>query len=291
MSFSRATVVETSQLNTRLRRIVLHIASPDRLVLPDSADAAVGIYFPPPGKTAPPPMEFRRGAWGYHDPDTAPQGRNYSVRHHDPGSNRITVDIVLHATGVATDWARRAAPGHQLVLSHARSWYRPEPTTDWQLVVADLAGLPAAARILSELTPQTMAVAVVEVLDEDDLTYLSAPSNVTVTASVGTGNGQSESVLSRLVAELDLPAGRGYCWFAGEAAQSRSARKYLRGIGWTADQFDIVGYWRFDSEAWDRKYAAVAPEVLPIYEQALADGKGDKAAAEEFDEALERAGL
>jgi len=28
-----------------------------------------------------------------------------------------------------------------------------------------------------------------------------------------------------------------------------------------------------------------------VYEKALADGKGDKAASEEFDEALERAGL
>jgi NADPH-dependent ferric siderophore reductase len=291
MTFTRATVVETSLLSARLRRIVLQLSDPDRLALPDAADAAVGIYFPTPGLSAPPPMEYRAGTWGYHDPHSAPQGRNYSVRHHDPNTDRITVDVVLHDAGVGTDWARRATPGSGVVLSHARSWYRPERDTDWQLLVADLSGLPAAARIVSELAPKTTALAIVEVLDDEDLAYFSAPPNVTVRASVGTGNGNSQSVLSRLVAEQALPAGQGYCWFAGEAAQSRSARKHLRGIGWSASQFDIIGYWRFDSEAWDRRYALVANEMLAVYEQAVADGKGDKAAAEEFDEALERAGL
>ena len=65
-------------------------------------------------------------------------------------------------------------------------------------------------------------------------------------------------------------------------------RKHLRGDhGWSADQYDIVGYWRFDSETWDRRYEEVSDEMEAVYEQALADGKGDKVAAEEFDLALE----
>ncbi len=54
---------------------------------------------------------------------------------------------------------------------------------------------------------------------------------------------------------------------------------------------DIVGYWRFDSETWDRKFEAVSDEMLAVYDQALADGMGNKLAAEEFDIALERVGL
>jgi hypothetical protein len=68
-------------------------------------------------------------------------------------------------------------------------------------------------------------------------------------------------------------------------------RKYLRGLGWGIEQFDITGYWRFDSENWDERFARVQDDVLAVYEKALADGKGDKVASEEFDEALERVGL
>jgi hypothetical protein len=68
-------------------------------------------------------------------------------------------------------------------------------------------------------------------------------------------------------------------------------RKYFRGLDWTIDELDITGYWRFDSETWDAKFALVEDDVLAVYERALADGKGDKVASEEFDDALERIGL
>jgi hypothetical protein len=68
-------------------------------------------------------------------------------------------------------------------------------------------------------------------------------------------------------------------------------RKYFRGLGWTTDQLDITGYWRFDSERWDARFATVEDDVVAVYAQAIADGKGDKVASEEFDEALERVGL
>jgi len=237
-------------------------------------------------------MDCRDGVWGYYDATTAPPGRTYSIRNHDPISNRINVDVVLHGHGVGSTWAQTAAVASEVVVAHARSWYRPGPSTDWQLLVADLPGLPAAARIVEELAPANQAIAIVEVAEEADLEYLPHRTNVTVIATVGTGNGDGESVLAQLVAAQPLPAGRGYCWFAGEAGQSRAVRKYLRGQHhWDAAQFDILGYWRRDSEAWDKRYAPVASDLFAVYEKALADGKSDKLAAEEFDDALEQAGL
>ena len=293
MGYAFASVVETVQLNKRLRRIVLEVPELDRLQLPKAGDAAVGIYFPDANRTKrPPPMECRDGVWGYYDATTAPPGRTYSIRNHDPIANRINVDVVLHGHGVGSTWAQTAALASEVVVAHARSWYRPVPTTDWQLLVADLAGLPAAARIVEELAPDNEAIAIVEVAEEADLEYLPHRTNVTVIATVGTGNGDGESVLAQLVAAQPLPSGRGYCWFAGEAGQSRAVRKYLRGQHhWDAEQFDILGYWRRDSEAWDKRYAPVASDLFAVYEKALADGKSDKPASEEFDDALEQAGL
>ena len=269
MAFSPASVVETIQLSARLRRIVLQIDDPEALGVKHGGDSAVGVYF--------------------GDPSPEGEGRNYSVRHHT--GDRITLDVVLHARGLATTWARAARPGDRVGLDHARSWYRPEPRTQWQLLVSDMSGLPAIARIIEDLTTGIPVTAIVEVAEQDDLTYLPPHPDVAVVASIGTGNGCAPSRLAQLVRDFTLPTGRGYCWFAGEAAEARAVRKYFRGLGWATDQFDITGYWRFDSAAWDARFAVVQEDVVAVYERALAAGKGDKVASEEFDEALERAGL
>ena len=268
MSFSHASVIETIELSPRLRRIALHVEDLPALDVKDGGDSAVGVYF---------------------DPESGSDGRNYTVRHHT--GDRIELDVVLHAHGPGSTWAATATPGDRVGLDHARSWYRPQPTADWQLLVADLSGLPALARIVEELPGGTPVTALVEVADKADLEYLPHHPDVTVLPAIGTGNGHAPSQLADLVRQFALPDGRGYCWFAGEAAESRGVRKHLRGHRWTIDQYDITGYWRFDSEEWDARFAIVEDEVLAVYERALAEGKGDKVASEEFDEALEEVGL
>ncbi|WP_304114133.1 siderophore-interacting protein [Mycolicibacterium bacteremicum] len=278
MSFSYASVVEATHLNPRLRRITLQVDDPAALDVKPGGDSAVAIYFP----------TGRDGA--RVDPQAADaEARNYSVRSHD--GDRIVVDVVLHARGVATTWAAGAAAGDRVGLDHARSWYRPAPDTAWQLLVADMAGLPALARIIDELPGEVPVTAIVEVADEEDLDYLPTAPGLTVVRRVGSGNGHGTSELAATVRAQVLPEGKGYCWFAGEAAESRAVRKYLRGAGWTVDQLDVTGYWRFDSEVWDTKFALVADEVVAVWERAVADGKSERVADEEFDEALERAGL
>ncbi len=289
MTYSCATVVAAAQLNSRLRRITLRIDDPGHLGLHPAGDAAVTVYLPT-GSTVLPPS-FVTGADGARHVDPAAEviGRNYTVRRRC--DDRIDLDIVLRGGGPGTTWARTARPGDRVGLGNARSWYRPEPTTDWQLLAADLSGLSAAARIIDELPDDLPIVAVVEVAAHGDLDYLPDHPRLTVVPSVGTGNGHSSSRLAQSIREVPLPTGRGYCWFAGEAAESRAVRKYLRGRGWVAAQFDVVGYWRADAQTWAARFALVADEINAVYERALAEGKSAKVADEVYDQALERAGL
>jgi NADPH-dependent ferric siderophore reductase len=272
MSFSSATVIATTRLSDRFRRVTLLVDDAAALALPRAGDCAVGVYF------------------GF---DASGPGRNYSVRNQvaRPEGDLIDLDIVDHGAGPGVQWARTAVPGDRVGLDHARCWYAPASSTDWQILVADLAGLPPLARIIEELPTGVPVTVLVEVLTDTDLDYLPDRTDVRVLSSVGTGNGVAPSRLAEMVRETHQPPGRGYCWFAGEAAQSRAVRKHLRAGGWTLDQFDISGYWRFGSEDWDAKFARVQDELVAVYERALAAGKGDKAASEEFDDALERAGL
>lgn len=267
MNSSPASVIEVLQLSPRLHRVSLHVHDPESLAIPAGADCAVGVYF---------------------DQTSPNEGRTYSVRRH--AGDRVDLDVALHSGGPGAAWAQTAGPGDRVRLDHARSWYRPTAGTARQLLISDLAGLPATARILEE-APLTIATTViVEAADHHDLDYLPAHAGVTVIPSMGSGNGLAPSRLPELVRQVDLAA-YGYCWFAGEAAAAREVRKYLRACGWTIDQYDITGYWRFGSETWDAKFALVGNDVLAVYQRAIADGKGDKVASEAFDDALERVGL
>ncbi|BBY58789.1 siderophore-interacting protein [Mycolicibacterium sarraceniae] len=267
MSFSPASVVETLPLSPRLRRISLHIDDPETLAIPAGDDCAVGVFF---------------------DPTTPDAGRTYSVRRHT--GDRIDLDIVLHTGGRGSAWAQTATAGDRVGLDHARAWYRRPSGITRQLLVTDLAGLPATARIVEETPPAVATTVIIEAADHHDLDYLPAGPGVTVVPSLGTGNGATPSRLPDLLREADLPE-PGYCWFAGEAAASRAVRKYVRGRGWTIDQYDINGYWRFDSTAWDTRFAVVGDEAVAVYQRAIAAGKGEKVALEEFDDALEQVGL
>jgi len=270
VSHSYASVVDTRTLTSRLRRIVLHVDDPDALAVRPGADSAVGVYFSP-----------------RDHPDG--DGRNYSVRHQQGAL--LTLDIALHRDGPGSSWATTATPGHRVILDHARAWYCPPADARWQLVVTDLSGLPAAARIVEELPSATPAIVIAEIPTIGDLDYLPRRDTVTVSPLVGTGNGLGPSALADAVRALSLPPGRGYCWFAGEAAESRAVRKHLRSLGWQRDDYDITGYWRVDSERWDARFEEAGDEALIVYERALAAGKDEQVAFEEFDEVCERIGL
>ncbi|TWF78342.1 NADPH-dependent ferric siderophore reductase [Pseudonocardia hierapolitana] len=225
-------------------------------------------------------------------PSAEPIGRNYSVRAFDTARAEMTIDFVVHDGGAAAQWAKRATPGDEVEISRPRSWYRPAPDTEWLLLVADLAGLPALARILEERDPAVPAHAIVEVIDEQELAMLPEAPGVTVDCSTGTGNGVAPSVLSDRVRAHPLPPGTGYAWFAGEAGEARQVRKFLRtDHGWSRDRLDAIGYWRVEAERWTARYERVQNELIAVYRGALEAGRSEKEASELYDDALERAGL
>ena len=259
-------VLESGPVSAHFIRVVLDVPDLTRLKLPEGADTAVGMYF-----------------GGGH---TAP-GRTYTVRHDDRRDGQITIDILMHGDGIGTDWASHASVGDQVVLAHANSWYRPPEATAWQVLVADMAGLPALARILDEAT-QIPTIAIVEVADQADLAYLPNRPDAQTVPVFGTTTG----ALAARVAAYTPPGSGGYCWFAGEASEARLVRKYLRHeLRWEMDQLDVMGYWRRHSANWDAQFALAGANLYSVYTAALDDGRSAKDALEAFDEALERAGL
>lgn len=290
--FYYAEVLTTERLSTNLVRIVFGGEDLRRYVPIGAGDESVAIYFPGPGEDRPIPMQEKDGVWAYWDDATRPEGRNYTVRYVDPDTSTLTVDFVAHEGGVAASWALAAQPGNVVTFTQPRSWHKPPTDSAWQLLVADLTGLPALARIVEELDEAEKVIAVVEVIAEEDLDCLPRRENVDLHTLIGSGNGHGPSRLAERALSLALPEGDGYVWFAGEASESRTVRKHLRSEHrLPADRFDVIGYWRVNSEKWLEKFEPISEEMLKIYSEALEEGKTAKEASEIYDVALEKAGL
>ena len=291
--YHRAEVLATRQLTPHLVRVEL---GGDGLRTWESSgvpDERLVLVLPEPGsRTVARPVTMPDGTQDYPDPDDQPPMRSYTVRSWDGGTGTMCVDLVVHDGGIASTWARTARPGDVIYVTEAMGWYRPPADATWQLLVADLAGLPALARAVEELPAGTRAYALVEVPSEADRLEVSSAADVAWTWLVGSGNDVGPSGLAAALAELVVPEEPGYVWFAAEASASRAVRKHLRlDRGMTGPRCTTLGYWRLDSERWDARYAEVAPTVEAVYTEAVAAGASSEDALELYDEALERVGL
>jgi NADPH-dependent ferric siderophore reductase len=176
-----------------------------------------------------------------------------------------------------------AVPGYAM--------YQPSPGLAWQFLVADCAGLPAAARLLESAPPGVRTRAVLEVPGPAHRLELTAGPEAEITWIYG-GNGHGPSRLEQVVRSLPRPAGVGYVWVAGETRELRGVRKYLRReLGLPSSAYKAVGYWTGGAERWRDRYAALDAEVKQSLE-ALWAGDADQGEIEiEYDDRLARLGL
>jgi NADPH-dependent ferric siderophore reductase len=191
------------------------------------------------------------------------QSRYYTVRSYAAGT--LVLDVVLHDVGLVTEWAvRDDCLGSTVTITEPKGSFDPPAGAAWLMLVGDLTGLPAMARIAETTTlPTRIWAEVADALpgylpESADVTWLEAPSGT--------------SRLAEAVEALDWPEGDGYFWMAGESAQMRAIRKYLmRDRMLPAAAYDVMGYWRAST---GRQPRAVDPG--PIWRAGKAQGLSDE---------------
>ena len=235
----RVPVLRVARLTPHMTRVT--VGGPD---LADFAyagtDQNVMLYFYPDDVELPEPLtlEAARGMWSQVRPLT----RTYTVRRYDAGE--IDFDFVLHEdAGPASDWAKRAQPGDQLIFVGPSPAYQPDPTADWHLLAGDETALPAITAILRELRPDVPAHVFVEVEDAAEEQPLpSSDADVTLTWLHRDG---TDDLLARAVAAAELPAGRVEAWLAGERASMVALRQHLLSDrGYERSRVRPTTYWR-----------------------------------------------
>lgn len=234
-----ADVLSNDLLTPHMRRIVFGVEGDWQSS--GIADEWVRLFFPTAaGEPAVLPVSQGKG-WSF--PDGVPrEGRWYSVRSID--GDRLTVDIVVHDAGVAARWASGASPGDRIAITGPDGRYGADSPTDWELIAADMTGLPAALRILAELPTGRRAVALLEVQDVTDEQPVESLGDVEVKWVHNQSHGEASSLLPDAIRAISWPGGRPYVWMSAEAAATRDIRSFARREKKVPNGCaHIVGYW------------------------------------------------
>jgi len=291
--YYRAEVRSVHRLSPNMIRVCFGSGDLAGWVSTGRGDERLVIVFPHAGDTEPPaPQRNADGTYDYLDEASRPEMRSYTVRAWDERTQEMLIDFVTHDGGVATPWVLAAQPGHTVFVTEAVGWYDPPADTAWELLVADMTALPALGRIVEQLPAGRRAYVIAEVIEPADEQLLGSGTRVETRWLHGSGHGRTPSGLLAALQGFCWPDGPGYLWFAGEAAESRAVRRYLRRErGWSADRYAILGYWRVHKQEWTRRYEELAPRLEHVYTEAVAGGLSSTDALELYDDALAEAGL
>jgi NADPH-dependent ferric siderophore reductase len=237
-------VVRAELISPGLRRIVL--GGPE---LPGFGGDRIGpnikAYFPREGQRRPlMPEPDGAGALWWPAEEVRPIMRTYSVRRYEPDLGELTVDFALHTGGVAGRWAARARVGDLLGVTGPGG--KTHRLADWNLLVADHAGLPGVAVILEWLPRDARGVALLQVPGPADRLRLEHPPGVELHWIDDEDPARPGTALTAAVRALRWPPdGSVYAWVSAESEIVRAARHYVReerGLGRGHDL--SIGYWR-----------------------------------------------
>lgn len=245
----QARVLRTERLTPQMIRIVCGGDGLATFQHNGFTDCYVKVLFRVPGVEYPEPFDLDavkaslpREAW--------PRMRTYTVRHHDPAAQELTLDVLVHGdAGLGGPWASGAKPGDELLLRGPGGAYAPRADVDHHLLVGDESALPAIAASLEALPPEASATVRLLVENGAEQQPLATKGNVDL-RWLHRADGAD------LVAEvrgLELGEGRVQAFVHGEAGMIRELRTHLlREREIDRELLSISGYWRQGrtDEAW-----------------------------------------
>jgi NADPH-dependent ferric siderophore reductase len=212
-------VARVEQLTPHFRRITFTGADLSDFVSA-SFDDHVKVFFEPAG-------------------DAEPARRDYTPRSYDNARRELVIEFAQHGEGPAADWATQAQAGDPLTIGGPRGSFIVPLDYDWHLLVGDETAFPAIARRLEELPAGARALVIVQAADAADRREFetAAAADIRWVAT--------DAELLDAVRALQLPAGEGYAWCAGEAACMAMLRQELVEVkGHPRDAIRAAAYWK-----------------------------------------------
>ena len=168
-----------------------------------------------------------------------PARRDYTPRSFDNAARELVIEFALHGDGSAADWAAQAKAGDRLAIGGPKGSLVVPLDYDWHLLAGDETAFPAVARRLAELPAGARAIVLLQAADPADRREFDTAADVALTWVA------SDAELLAAVRALDLPAGEGYAWCAGEAACMAALRRELVDVkGHPREAIRAAAYWK-----------------------------------------------
>jgi len=210
--------------------------------VPDPA-ASVRLLLPSPGE-----RELVVPAWNGNQfllPDGArPAIRTLTPARIDPDALELDIEIVLHDTGVASDWATSARPGDPAAVSGPGRGYDVDAEAPAYLLAGDETAIPAIRQLLEVLPPRVATSVIIEVGAPDGRAPLPDHAAADVRWVHADGAAPPGDALVAAVVATDIAPGS-RIWAAGEAAAMQRIRRHLfEELGVPRKQATVRGYWK-----------------------------------------------
>lgn len=170
--------------------------------------------------------------------------RTFTPIRPDGAKSELTLDIVVHEGGAASDWAVAAAPGDKAAVSGPGRGYTPEPKASAFLLTGDESAVPALSQLVAALAPQRPVQVGIEVRSPEAIGGRLADAPASVEWFVQEDGARPGTEQLGYVSAARIEPGA-MVWAAGEAAAMQRIRRHLFD-GRRIERSDtmIRGYWK-----------------------------------------------
>jgi len=174
--------------------------------------------------------------------------RTFTPRYFDEERRELTLDLVLHDHGAATDWARRADIGDEVAISGPGRSEAVDADARSFLLAGDESAIPAIGQLLEAIDPERSVEVHVEITAPEARLELPAHPNATVTwHEAAAGAAPGDAFVAAVERIESLPDA---VWVAGEAAAVQRLRTHLFDErGRTRSSVTARGYWKLGRSA------------------------------------------
>lgn len=178
---------------------------------------------------------------------TRPPIRTLTPLRFEVESSSVEIDVVLHAGGALSDWARARPAGDEVAVSGPGRGYAFSPAAERFLLVGDESAIPAIGQLLESLPASSRVEVIIEVAHPDARVELPAHPGATITwGDLPAGTPPGSAMVEQASAFADRASLDGLqVWVAGEAAAVQQLRTlFQRERGLPRNQTVIRGYWK-----------------------------------------------
>jgi NADPH-dependent ferric siderophore reductase len=174
-----------------------------------------------------------------------PPMRTYTPRHFDARRHELTVDFLLHGTGLASHWAAAAQPGQRLHIGGPGGGTDIDPALRAAVLLVDETAMPAAGMILDALPAACQVTLVCEIDNAAEQRVLSSrPAGQMHWLHRGDSRATAGALLLQAARALPLPD-QAQWWVACESAAMRQIRSHLLDVrGLDRSRLISRGYWQ-----------------------------------------------